>query len=42
MNNETFGITFQYAICIKFKLDKFHFCRRVDQNLLGNFLESKS
>jgi hypothetical protein len=30
MNNETFGITFQYAICIKFKLDN-STSERVDQ-----------
>jgi len=23
MNNETFGITFQYAICVKYKLVNF-------------------
>lgn len=41
MNNETFGITFQYAICIKYNLENSISLERVDQNLLDNFLESK-
>ena len=41
MNNETFGITFQYAICVKYKLENSISLERVDQNLLDNFLESK-
>ena len=41
MNNETFGITFQYAICIKYKLENSISLERVDHNLLDNFLESK-
>ena len=41
MNNETFGITFQYAICVKYKLENSISLERVDLNLLDNFLESK-
>ena len=41
MNNETFGITFQYAICVKYKLENSISLERVDQNLLNYFLESK-
>lgn len=41
MNNETFGITFQYAICIKYKLENNISLDRVDKKLLANFLKSK-
>jgi hypothetical protein len=41
MNNETFGITFQYAICIKYKLENNISLDRVDKKLLASFLNSK-
>lgn len=41
MNNETFGITFQYAICIKYKLENKISLKRVDKDLLDLFLSSK-
>lgn len=40
MNNETFGITFQYAICIKFKLENNISITRIDEDLLKNILKS--
>lgn len=40
MNNETFGITFQYAICIKYKLENEISLERVDEELLASFLSS--
>jgi hypothetical protein len=41
MNNETFGITFQYAICEKYKLKNSISFDRVDKKLLADFLNSK-
>lgn len=41
MNNETFGITFQYAICVKYKLGNSISLDRIDSKLLANFLKSK-
>lgn len=41
MNNETFGVTFQYAICIKYKLENELSLERVDKDLLDSFLSSK-
>lgn len=41
MNNETFGITFQYAICEKYELENLISFDRIDNNLLNHFLESK-
>lgn len=41
MNNETFGITFQYAICQQYKLDGNISLNRVDNKLLETFLSSK-
>jgi hypothetical protein len=40
MNNETFGITFQYAICVKYKLENNIALKRIDQNLLTTILNS--
>jgi hypothetical protein len=40
MNNETFGITFQYAICLKYGLDNSIAFNRIDPALLDNFLQS--
>jgi len=41
MNNETFGITFQYAICQQYKLDNDISLERVDKKLLLTFLNSR-
>tara|TARA_B100000575_G_C23140462_1_gene663541 strand:+ start:1532 stop:2944 length:1413 start_codon:yes stop_codon:yes gene_type:complete len=41
MNNETFGITFQYAICSYFKIDSDISMNRVNQDLLHSFSDSK-
>jgi hypothetical protein len=41
MNNETFGITFQYAICEKYKLENSISLDRVDKELLAVFFNSK-
>tara|TARA_Y100000766_G_scaffold120279_1_gene103327 strand:+ start:13637 stop:15049 length:1413 start_codon:yes stop_codon:yes gene_type:complete len=41
MNNETFGITFQYAICLYFKIDNDISMNRVNKELLGLFIDSK-
>lgn len=41
MNNETFGMTFQYAICIYFKIENDISTRRINNNLLQTFIESK-
>lgn len=41
MNNETFGITFQYAICVTFNLENNIKIERTDSNLLNKFIESK-
>ncbi|UQD55391.1 hypothetical protein [Flavobacterium sp. K5-23] len=40
MNNETFGITFQYAICLKYKLENYISIERVDDDLLDLFISS--
>ena len=40
MNNETFGITLQYAACIKYKLDNKISLKRIDENLLEKILKS--
>ena len=42
MNNETFGITYQYAICKHFKLDNKISLDRVDLKLLDTFINSKT
>ncbi len=41
MNNETFGITLQYAICLHFKIENDISINRIDNNLLNSFIESK-
>lgn len=41
MNNETFGITFQYAICLQYKLDNNISLERIDKGLLDTFINSK-
>lgn len=41
MNNETFGITLQYAICLKYQLDNKISLNRIDQDLLKKILKSK-
>ena len=41
MNNETFGITFQYAICVTFNLENNIKIERTDKNLLNEFINSK-
>lgn len=41
MNNETFGLTFQYAICQKYNLDNSISKARIDNDLLEKFLNSK-
>jgi hypothetical protein len=41
MNNETFGTTFQYAICITYNLKNNIALSRVNQDLLNTFIESK-
>ncbi len=40
MNNETFGMTFQYAICKQFEIVNDISISRVDQDLLSSFLKS--
>ncbi|MDR6969144.1 hypothetical protein J2X31_003171 [Flavobacterium arsenatis] len=40
MNNETFGITLQYAVCIKYKLNNKISSKRIDENLLSKILKS--
>lgn len=40
MNNETFGISFQYAICIKFNLENSISKKRINQDLVTTFLKS--
>lgn len=40
MNNETFGITLQYAVCVKYKLDNKISLKRVDEKLLKKILKS--
>lgn len=41
MNNETFGMTFQYAICLHFKIENDISISRIDKGLLKSFIESK-
>lgn len=41
MNNETFGMTFQYAICLHFEIENDISIRRIDKGLLKSFIESK-
>lgn len=41
MNNETFGMTFQYAICIEYDIENKISIERIDKELLSTFLESK-
>jgi len=41
MNNETFGMTFQYAICLHFKIENDISISRTDKGLLKSFIESK-
>lgn len=41
MNNETFGITFQYAICLAYNLDNNISKDRIDKTLLDYFIDSK-
>ena len=41
MNNETFGITFQYAICLQYNLDNNISVERIDKGLLDTFINSK-
>ncbi len=41
MNNETFGMTFQYAICKEYKLESNISIDRIDKSLLASFLQSK-
>ncbi len=41
MNNETFGMTFQYAICKEYKLESNITIDRIDKSLLNSFLKSK-
>ena len=40
MNNETFGITLQYAVCVKYKLVNKISLKRIDENLLEKILKS--
>ena len=40
MNNETFGITLQYAVCVKYKLANKISLKRIDENLLEKILKS--
>lgn len=40
MNNETFGTTFQYAICQEFNLEHQIETTRIDDKLLGDILDS--
>jgi hypothetical protein len=41
VNNETFGMTFQYSICVEYDLENKISIERVDKELLSIFLESK-
>tara|TARA_B110000008_G_scaffold279584_1_gene327337 strand:+ start:238 stop:1665 length:1428 start_codon:yes stop_codon:yes gene_type:complete len=41
MNNETFGMTFQHAICKEYKLESNISSSRIDEKLLNSFIESK-
>lgn len=40
MTNETFGMTFQYAICVHFELGNDISLERIDEDLLKSFLNS--
>ena len=40
MNNETFGMTFQYAICVEYDIENDISYTRIDQKLLSTFLKS--
>jgi hypothetical protein len=41
MTNETFGMTFQYAVCQHYKLDNSISIKRIDRKLLSQFIDSK-
>lgn len=41
MNNETFGMTLQYAICVEYDIENKISTERIDEKLLSSFLESK-
>lgn len=41
MNNETFGMTFQYAICLHFKIENDISISRINKGLLKSFIEPK-
>ena len=41
MNNETFGMTFQYSICLHFKIENDISISRIDKGLLKSFIDSK-
>tara|TARA_R110000751_G_scaffold113854_3_gene213209 strand:- start:196144 stop:197556 length:1413 start_codon:yes stop_codon:yes gene_type:complete len=41
MNNETFGMTFQYAICIEYDIENNISIERIDKELLSTFLKTK-
>lgn len=41
MNNETFGITFQYAICVYYGIENDISENRINKNLLNEFKDSK-
>ena len=41
MNNETFGMTFQYAICVEYDIENKISTERIDKELLSSFLKSK-
>ena len=41
MTNETFGITYQYAVCEHYNLDNSISIKRVDKRLLSRFFTSK-
>jgi hypothetical protein len=41
MNNETFGMTFQYAICEEYDIENKISTERIDKKLLSSFLKSK-
>lgn len=40
MNNETFGMTFQYAICVEYDIENNISTERIDKELLSCFLKS--
>jgi hypothetical protein len=41
MTNETFGMTFQYAVCQHFDLANSISMKRIDKKLLNRFINSK-